>query len=142
MSHLKLSRREFLKVSGAAALGTAIILGGSTVAKRIFDTFSENGYTLNYPSDEVVYSNCFQCLGRCALEIVRTPTGFPRFITGTIGWHINDGGVCPRGASDVYYYFSPSRLRYPLLRAGDRGTGKWVAIDYDTAFDILVNGAS
>ncbi|MEM3277240.1 MAG: twin-arginine translocation signal domain-containing protein, partial [Metallosphaera sp.] len=66
MSHLKLSRREFLKVSGAAALGTAIILGGSTVAKRIFDTFSENGYTLNYPSDEVVYSNCFQCLGRCA----------------------------------------------------------------------------
>jgi Anaerobic dehydrogenases, typically selenocysteine-containing len=63
-------------------------------------------------------------------------------VTGTIGWHINDGGVCPRGAADVFYYFAPSRLRYPLLRASDRGSGKWIAVDYDTAFDIIVNGTS
>jgi len=142
MSHLKLSRRDFLKVSGAAALGTALILGGNSVVKKVFDTFSENNYTLNYPNDEVVYSNCFQCLGRCAIEIVRTPAGFPRFVTGTIGWHINDGGVCPRGASDVFYYFAPARLRYPLLRAGERGQGQWMALDYDTAYDIIINGAN
>ncbi|ACR43099.1 twin-arginine translocation signal domain-containing protein [Saccharolobus islandicus] len=139
---LKLSRRDFLKISGATAVATAFILGGNSVAKRIFDSVSETNYTLNYPSDEIVYTNCFQCLGRCAIEVVRTPTGFPRFVTGTIGWHINDGGVCPRGAADVFYYFAPSRLRYPLLRASDRGSGKWIAVDYDTAFDIIVNGAS
>ncbi|NON63104.1 oxidoreductase, partial [Acidianus sp. DSM 29099] len=142
MPNLKLSRRDFLKISGGAALGTAILMSINPVINKIFTSFGENDYSLNYPNDEIVYSNCFQCLGRCALEIARTPIGFPRFITGTIGWHINDGGVCPRGASDVFYYFTPARLRYPLLRAGKRGEGKWLAIDYDTAYDILVNGAS
>ncbi|MEM4944032.1 MAG: oxidoreductase [Saccharolobus sp.] len=143
MSQLKLTRRDFLKITGATAIGTAILIEAPPVIDKIFNAVSNDvNYTLNYPSDEIVYTNCFQCLGRCAIEVVRTPEGFPRFVTGTIGWHINDGGVCPRGASDVYYYFAPARLRYPLLRAGPRGSGKWIAIDYDTAFDIIVNGAS
>ena len=142
MSTLKLTRRDFLKLSGITAITTAILLEGGSVIDKVFKTQGESVYTLNYPNDEIVYGNCFQCLGRCAIEVVRTPEGFPRFVTGTIGWHINDGGVCPRGASDVYYYFAPSRLRFPMLRAGQRGEGKWIAIDYDTAFDIIVNGAS
>ncbi|MEM4084935.1 MAG: oxidoreductase [Saccharolobus sp.] len=143
MSQLKLTRRDFLKITGATAIGTAILIEAPPVIDKIFNAVSNDvNYTLNYPSDEIVYTNCFQCLGRCAIEVVRTPEGFPRFVTGTIGWHINDGGVCPRGASDVYYYFAPARLRYPLLRAGPRGSGKWIAIDYDTAVDIIVNGAS
>ncbi|BFI76653.1 twin-arginine translocation signal domain-containing protein [Sulfurisphaera ohwakuensis] len=142
MSNLKLTRRDFLKLSGITALTTAILLEGGSVIDKVFRGQEDFTYTLNYPNDEVVYGNCFQCLGRCSLEIVRTPQGFPRFITGTIGWHINDGGVCPRGASDVYYYFAPARLRFPLLRAGDRGSGKWIAIDYDTAYDIIVNGVN
>ncbi|QIW24752.1 twin-arginine translocation signal domain-containing protein [Sulfolobus sp. S-194] len=142
MSNLKLTRRDFLKLSGITALTTAILLEGGSVIDKVFRGQEDFTYTLNYPNDEVVYGNCFQCLGRCSLEIVRTPQGFPRFITGTIGWHINDGGVCPRGASDVYYYFAPARLRFPLLRASDRGSGKWIAIDYDTAYDIIINGAN
>lgn len=143
MSNLKLTRRDFLKISGITAATTAIILNSGSIASKLFNSQEEGyHYTLNYPSDEVVYGNCFQCLGRCSIEIVRTPMGFPRFVTGTIGWHINDGGVCPRGASDVYYYFAPARLRFPLIRAGDRGSGKWMAIDYDTAIDIIVNGTN
>ncbi len=141
MSSLKLTRRDFLKVAGITAVTTAIMLEGGSIVDKIFKA-QETGYVLQYPNDEIVYGNCFQCLGRCAIEVVRTPQGYPRFVTGTIGWHINDGGVCPRGASDVYYYFAPARLRFPLIRAGDRGSGKWMAIDYDTAFDIIVNGAS
>jgi len=140
MDKLKLTRRDFLKLSAVTATAVALWKGVPMIEK-LFDS-DPFTYTLNYPNDEIVYSNCFQCLGRCALEIVRTPEGFPRFITGTIGWHINDGGVCPRGASDVYYYFAPARLRYPLLRAGERGQGKWIAIDYDSAYDIIINGAS
>jgi len=142
MSNLKLTRRDFLKLSGITAVTTAILLEGGSVIDKVFKTQGDSTYTLNYPNDEIVYGNCFQCLGRCAIQIVRTPQGFPRFVTGTIGWHINDGGVCPRGAADVYYYFAPARLRFPLLRAGQRGEGKWIAIDYDTAFDIIINGAS
>jgi Anaerobic dehydrogenases, typically selenocysteine-containing len=141
MSSLKLTRRDFLKVAGITAVTTAIMLEGGSIVDKIFKA-QQTGYVLEYPNDEIVYGNCFQCLGRCAIEIVRTPQGYPRFVTGTIGWHINDGGVCPRGASDVYYYFAPVRMRFPLIRAGDRGSGKWMAIDYDTAFDIIVNGTS
>jgi len=142
MSNLKLTRRDFLKLSGITAVTTAILLEGGSVVDKVFKTQGASTYTPNYPNDEIVYGNCFQCLGRCAIQIVRTPQGFPRFVTGTIGWHINDGGVCPRGASDVYYYFAPARLRFPLIRAGQRGEGKWMAIDYDTAIDIIINGAS
>jgi anaerobic selenocysteine-containing dehydrogenase len=139
MGSLKLTRRDFLKISGVAAIGATIAWKGRAIEK-LFDP-KPDPYTPNYPNDEIVYSNCFQCLGRCSLEIVRTPSGYPRFITGTIGWHINDGGVCPRGASDVFYYFSPARLRYPMIRAGNRGEGKWLAVDYDTAYDVIINGA-
>ncbi|EWG06720.1 MAG: hypothetical protein ASUL_07879 [Candidatus Aramenus sulfurataquae] len=143
MSQLKVTRRDFLKISGFTAVGTALLLRLPSAVDKVFTSVSNDvTYTPNYPNDEIVYTNCFQCLGRCAIEVVRTPQGFPRFVTGTIGWHINDGGVCPRGASDVYYYFTPARLRYPLLRAGPRGSGQWMAIDYDTAFDIIVNGAN
>ena len=142
MSSLKLTRRDFLKIAGITGAVTALALEGGSVVDKLFKAVSYSNYTINYPNDEVVYGNCFQCLGRCALEVVRTPEGFPRFITGTIGWHINDGGVCPRGASDVYYYFVPARLRFPMIRAGPRGSGKWMAVDYDTAIDIIVNGAN
>lgn len=141
---LKLTRRDFLKLSGAAAAATAIAIGAPKAVNKLFESQNSSGMfqSIYQTQDTIVYGNCFQCLGRCSLEIVRTPQGFPRFITGTIGWHINDGGVCPRGASDVFYYFAPARLRYPLLRAGDRGEGKWVRVTYDQAFDIIVNGAN
>ena len=143
MSQLKLTRRDFLKITGAAAVTTALLFEAPPVIDKIFSSATNDvNYTLNYPSDEIVYTNCFQCLGRCAIQVVRTPEGYPRFVTGTIGWHINDGGVCPRGAADVFYYFTPARLRYPLLRAGPRGSGQWIAIDYDTAYDIIINGAN
>ena len=49
---------------------------------------------------------------------------------------MNEGGLgelCPRGMASIQFQYSPTRLRYPLKRAGKRGEGKWERISWDQA---------
>lgn len=43
------------------------------------------------------------------------------------------GELCPRGMASLQFEYSPTRLRYPLKRAGKRGEGKWERISWDQA---------
>jgi DMSO reductase family type II enzyme molybdopterin subunit len=40
---------------------------------------------------------------------------------------------CQKGASYSHEMYAPSRLRYPLKRVGERGSGKWKRISWDQA---------
>lgn len=43
--------------------------------------------------------------------------------------------ICARGLSSVKMVYHPDRLRYPLVRAGERGEGKWRRVSWDEALD-------
>lgn len=43
------------------------------------------------------------------------------------------GELCVRGMASIQFEYSPTRLRYPLKRAGKRGEGKWERISWDQA---------
>ncbi|MCG6534606.1 MAG: molybdopterin-dependent oxidoreductase, partial [Syntrophales bacterium LBB04] len=42
--------------------------------------------------------------------------------------------ACPRRRAAVEYFYHPSRLNYPLKRAGERGGNRWQQISWDEAF--------
>jgi anaerobic selenocysteine-containing dehydrogenase len=49
----------------------------------------------------------------------------------------NQGRICARCLAMTKYVYHPDRLTKPLLRAGERGEGKWREITWDEAFDYI-----
>jgi thiosulfate reductase/polysulfide reductase chain A len=43
--------------------------------------------------------------------------------------------LCARGNAGVKQLYDPDRLKYPLLRKGQRGEGKWQRLSWDQALD-------
>jgi anaerobic selenocysteine-containing dehydrogenase len=63
--------------------------------------------------------------------------------------HVQDGRVikidiadpavahCPRWKAQLDFVYHPDRLKYPVIRAGQRGEGKWQRISWDEALDTV-----
>lgn len=49
----------------------------------------------------------------------------------------NQGRLCARCLAMTQYVYHPDRLTRPLKRIGKRGEGKWQAISWDEAFDLI-----
>ena len=50
----------------------------------------------------------------------------------------NSGGtLCAKGAASRQYIYHPDRIRTPLLRKGDRGSGEFEPISWDRAMDMM-----
>jgi complex iron-sulfur molybdoenzyme family reductase subunit alpha len=46
---------------------------------------------------------------------------------------------CQKGAHYKEYIYGPQRLKYPLIRAGERGEGKWTRVTWEEAFAYIAN---
>jgi len=49
----------------------------------------------------------------------------------------NQGRLCSRCLAMTQYVYHPDRLTRPLKRVGNRGEGKWEAISWDEAYDLI-----
>lgn len=58
-------------------------------------------------------------------------------VEGTKGHPMNDGLLCTKGCNNRAYIYREDRLKTPLKRIGDRGEGKFEAISWDEAYDII-----
>ncbi len=45
--------------------------------------------------------------------------------------------ICMKGLSHPYRIYSDERLKYPLRRAGERGSDEWERISWDEALDEI-----
>jgi complex iron-sulfur molybdoenzyme family reductase subunit alpha len=44
---------------------------------------------------------------------------------------------CQKGACFVEYVYGAQRVKYPLIRAGERGEGKWRRASWDEALEMI-----
>lgn len=51
------------------------------------------------------------------------------------------GRICLKGQAGIQTAYDSSRVRKPLKRVGERGSGKWKTITWDEAYDEIVNGS-
>ncbi|WP_392562378.1 DMSO/selenate family reductase complex A subunit [Orbus sturtevantii] len=136
------SRRNFLQksllVGGAAALMNKFSLPlayGQTESTSITPFAGEN-------QEAISYSACLvNCGSRCPLK-VHVKNDIITKISSEDG--INDPVFgqhqirpCLRGRSVRWRTYNPERLKYPMLRIGKRGEGKFKRISWDEATDIL-----
>jgi thiosulfate reductase/polysulfide reductase chain A len=52
---------------------------------------------------------------------------------------LTKGKLCARGNAGVALLYDPDRLKYPQLRTGDRGEGKFKRVSWDEALDFLAS---
>lgn len=123
------SRRDFFKASGliaASAVGGTTVLGGLKKAEAAAPEVTPW---------ESRFSACDMCFNKCGL-IARVEDGVVKKLDPNPKFLKSRGMLCARGNAGTRQVYDPDRLKYPLLRVGERGEGKWKRISWDEALDL------
>jgi len=83
-----------------------------------------------------IYSLCFMCSIRCPIRVL-TESGQVKWIEGNPHVAGMEGSLCPRGAAGINLLYDNERLQYPMIRDGERGSGKWRKVSWDEALDYI-----
>jgi DMSO reductase family type II enzyme molybdopterin subunit len=156
---MELTRRSFLRCTGAATLLLSLDrLGfaqtgqdgvGSAAAAPLpgYRTWDDL-YRQKWTWDRVVHGthNRANCMSACAWNV---------YVKDGIVWReeqaqaYDEGGRggapdffprgCQKGACYSKLMVTPQRLRYPLERVGERGSGQWKRISWDDALDKIAD---
>lgn len=134
-----MQRRTFLKLSGAAAataLSAQVLTGCAKEEEEPEPQASVEDGQPDY--DRIVRSVCApNCVGSCGINafvkddvIVKVePADFPDTAYNRI---------CLRGISNAMQrVYSPDRVKYPMKRVGERGSGEWERISWEEAIDLI-----
>ncbi|MDX2298325.1 MAG: molybdopterin oxidoreductase family protein [Xanthomonadaceae bacterium] len=87
------------------------------------------------PGDEAKTTTCYMCACRCGIK-VWLQDGRIRYIQGNPAHPVNYGVLCAKGSAGIMQHYSPARLRKPLLRVGERGSGEFREIEWDEALTL------
>ena len=76
---------------------------------------------------------CYQCKAECAI-LARVENGVVKEVKGNPRGR---GKVCVKGMAGITSLYSSERLKYPMKRVGERGSGKFERISWEEAMDIM-----
>jgi formate dehydrogenase major subunit len=127
---MKITRRKFLKLSGAAAAGT-VFMGGLG-----FDLSSAEAYArdLRIKGAKETTTICCYCSVGCGI-LVHTKEGKVISAEGDPEHPVSEGSLCSKGASLYQTVNNESRLRKPRYRAP--GSAAWKEVEWDWALDQI-----
>ncbi len=89
---------------------------------------------------EKVYSVCSMCTVRCPI-MVEVEDGVVKHIWGNPNV-LGGMYLCPRGAAGKAFQYDSERPQRPLIRDGERGSGKWREASWDEALDYIATKLS
>ena len=127
-----LTRRQFLKVTGATLTGSSLALLGFSPAVALAEV---REFKLARTTE--TRNTCPYCAVACGIVIhglgdgAKNATASIIHIEGDPDHPVNRGTLCPKGAGLLDFVHSPSRLRRPEYRAP--GCDKWQPISWDEA---------
>ncbi len=127
-----ISRRDFLKLGGAA---TAALAVGQMLPPLVAQAARETGQ-IDEQGDGFISSMCEMCVWRCGL-IAKIKEGRVVKLDGNPEHPHSRGNLCPRGQSGLMNTYDPDRVLTPLIRVGQRGEGKFRKASWDEALDLV-----
>ena len=81
-------------------------------------------------------SVCRGCHGGCS-ALLHVQDGRVVKVRPAPGSPFNLGQMCPKGLAAAEIMYHPSRLLTPLKRDGERGSGRWQPVSWDTALSEI-----
>lgn len=125
-----ISRRRFLQ--GSAAL---TVIGGATLSGSEILAVSKK-VNAGKPVDYTVPTLCEMCVNKCA-AIAHVHDGIVKKLKPNPLLPKSRNMLCARGVAGIHALYDPDRLKYPLIRAGKRGDGKYVKATWNEAFEYI-----
>lgn len=133
---LNMSRRQFLKVSGATLAGSSLAMLGFAPDAALAEV---RQFKLARATE--TRNTCPYCSVACGILMYSYGDGAKNakksvfHIEGDPDHPVNRGTLCPKGASLIDFIHSPNRLKYPEYRKP--GSDKWERISWDDALDRI-----
>jgi len=85
---------------------------------------------------KIVKTICQMCTMKCGLDVT-VKDGRILKIEGMREHPINQGRLCAKGLASAQLTTDPQRLKTPLKRVGERGSGNWKRISWNQALDEI-----
>jgi thiosulfate reductase/polysulfide reductase chain A len=147
------TRRAFLKWASAL---TGVAVAGGLIWDDKLGLFREaSAQEKHLKEGEWIYSNCNMCGGQSGIKvkvvkgravkiegmanpnnIANTTANYEKAL-GELAALYNDkdaaGRLCSKGNSGLRSLYDPDRLKTPMVRVGEKGSGKWKAITWQEA---------
>ena len=125
----KLTRREFVKLStvAGAALGA-----GAPATQAVQNPTGWRG------SERVerIATNCEMCFWRCG-AVAEVADGKVVRVSGNPDHPLTKGRLCARGNAGTELLYDNDRLKYPMVRVGARGEGKFQRVSWEQALNLF-----
>ncbi len=134
----KISRRDFLKISGIGVTAASVITGCGPSSRYVTRQAYANMPEYNQTGVSTYYATtCKECPAGCGL-IVRTQEGRAIKVEGNPEHPVNKGKVCSRGLTTVQGVYNPDRITGPQKRS--RGSRTFTKLDWQSAINTVKEG--
>ena len=124
----RMDRRTFLHVTAA---GTAAAAIATQIGCLKHFEAGRGGAEVQ---EVVIPTTCEVCPNKCSVLAVMNG-GIIHKLNPNPESPRSRGMLCARGNAAVKQVYDPDRLKQPLIRAGERGEGKWRPVSWDEAWD-------
>jgi len=130
------TRRQFLKITGATLAGSSLALMGFSASVAIAEV---REFKLSRATE--TRNTCPYCAVACGIVMYGLGDGAKNarssivHIEGDPDHPVNRGTLCPKGAGLLDFVHSPSRLLHPEYRAP--GSDQWQPISWDDALERI-----
>ncbi len=137
---VEISRRRFLQGSVALSIvgGTALSTTNLLSSERETSIKLEPTKTSTGEADQIPYL-CGMCVNKCA-GFARVEDGVVTKLNPNPYFPKSRNMLCPRGNAGIQTLYDPDRLKYPLVRIGERGDGKYKRVSWGEAYNAILNG--
>ena len=127
----KLTRRQFIQISGATAGAAAL---GSGLLSRWWGLDRLEGPDPETDGEQVIPTFCELCFWKCGV-LAHVKDGRVTKLKGNPAHPLSRGRLCPRGLGGTGLLYDPDRLKQPLLRTEKRGQQEFRPVSWDAALD-------
>ena len=140
---VEISRRKFLQ--GTVAMSVV----GATTATSLLSNEHGGGAKPGVVSfhntktgigkSHDVATLCEMCVNKCA-ALARVENGVVTKLNPNPLFPKSKNMLCARGNAGLQALYDPDRLKYPMIRIGEKGEGKFKRVTWDEAYDAILNG--
>jgi len=130
------TRRRFLGAS-AGTIAAGVMVSNLTGFRSL--AMAEEGADTSGGKNVEIPSICEMCVWRCGL-IAKVRDGVAYKLEGNPEHPNSRGKLCPKGNAGIMTLYDPDRLKSPLMRVGERGSGQFKQVSWDEALDYVAEG--
>ncbi|HLF13800.1 MAG TPA: molybdopterin-dependent oxidoreductase [Bacteroidota bacterium] len=132
---MEIKRRDFIKLVGGTSVSLAV---GGCAMDEVLEIPDRLIHRVRTGPGIETWKNtiCGLCPGGCGIS-VRMVDGLPVSIRGNPHYPVNLGGMCSLGLNALHMLYHPDRLKGPMKRTANPGSGRWEPITWDEALKII-----